>query len=87
MKYQIKITEDKLLTLLIAEWLLQHGQDYRVVQDKITEVAGSCGTESGVANQSVFIQEAAGGGGPTGRREGPQHLHDAGKEQKKKLGQ
>ena len=68
--------DDKLLTLLVAERLLQHSQDDRVVQDKVAEVAGSCGTQSGVANEGVFIQQTAGGGGPAGRREGPQHLHD-----------
>lgn len=86
--------DDKLLTLLIAERLLQHGEDDRVVQDKITEVAASSHTESGVANQGVFIQQAARGGRPARRREGPQHLHDTGEYQKnavytnmKKLGQ
>lgn len=68
--------DDKLLTLLIAERLFQHGEDDRVVQDKVAEVAGSCGTESGIANQGVFIQQAAGGGWPARGREGPQHLHD-----------
>lgn len=47
--------DDKLLTLLIAQRLLQHGEDDRVVQDKVAEVASSCGTQSGVANQGVFI--------------------------------
>lgn len=69
---------DMLLTLLIAERLLQHGEDDRVVQHKVAEVAGSCGTQSGITNKGVFIQQTAGGGGPTGRREGPQHLHDTG---------
>lgn len=78
--------EDKLLTLLIAERLLQHGQDDGVVQDKVAEVAGSCGTESGIANQGVFIQQAAGGGRPAGGRECPQHLHNTG-EHHSKLGQ
>lgn len=72
---------DKLLTLFIAKRLLQHGEDDRVVQDKVTEVAGSCGTKSGVANQGVFIQQAAGGGGTAGRGEGTQHLHDTGEHQ------
>lgn len=63
--------DDKLLTLLIAQRLLQHGEDDRIVQDKVAEVASSCGTQSGVANQGVFIQQAAGGGSPAGGREGP----------------
>lgn len=74
---------DKLLTLLIAERLLQHGEDDRVVQHKVAEVAGSCGTQSGIANKGVFIQQTAGGGGPAGRWEGPQHLHDTGEHHSK----
>lgn len=66
------------LTLLVAKRLLQHGEDDRVVQHKIAEVAGSCGAQSGIANKCVFIQQTAGGGGPAGRRESSQHLHDAG---------
>lgn len=66
------------LTLLIAERLLQHGQDDRVVQHKVAEVAKSRCTQSGVANQRVFIQKTAGGGRPTGGGESAQHLHDTG---------
>lgn len=69
---------DQQLTLLIAKRLLQHGEDDRVVQHKIAEVAGSCGAESGIANKRVFVQQTAGGGSPAGRRESSQHLHDAG---------
>lgn len=76
----------KLLTLLVAQRLLQHGEDDRVVQDKVAEVAGSCGTESGIADQGVFVQQAAGGGRSARGREGPQHLHDTG-EHHSKLGQ
>lgn len=76
--------DDKLLTLLIAQRLFQHGKDDRVVQHKVAEVAGSCGTQPGIANQGVFIQQTAGRGGPTGWREGPQHLHDTGEHHRKK---
>lgn len=86
--------DDKLLTLFIAERLLQHGENDRIVQDKITEVAASCDAESGVANQGIFIEQAACRGRPARRRKGPQHLHDTGEHQKnaaytnmKKLGQ
>lgn len=64
------------LTLLIAERLLQHGEDDRVVQHEVAEVAGSCGAQPGVADKGVFVQQTAGGGGPAGRWKGPQHLHD-----------
>lgn len=66
------------LTLLIAKRLLQHGQDDRVVQHKVAEVAKSRCTQSGVANQRVLIQKTAGGGRPAGGGESAQHLHDAG---------
>ena len=66
------------LTLLIAQRLLQHGQDDGVVQDEVAEVAGPGGAEAGVADQGVLVQQAAGGGRPAGRWEGSQHLHDAG---------
>lgn len=67
---------DKPLTLLIAERLLQHGEYDRVVQNKVAEVTGSRGTQSGVANQCVFVQQTAGRGGATRWREGTQHLHN-----------
>lgn len=67
---------NKPLTLLIAKRLLQHGEYDRVVQNKVAEVTGSRGTQSGVANQCVFIQQTAGRGGPTRWREGTQHLHN-----------
>lgn len=66
------------LTLLIPQRLLQHGEDDGVVQDEVAEVAGTGGAEAGVADQGVFVQQAAGGGGAAGRWESPQHLHDAG---------
>lgn len=43
------------LTLLVAQRLLQHGQDDRVVQHKVAEVAKSGCTQSGVADQRVFV--------------------------------
>lgn len=64
------------LTLFVAQWLLQHGQDYRVVQDEVAEVAGSRCTKPGVADQGVLVQQAAGGGWPAGGRERPEDLHD-----------
>lgn len=53
------------LTLLISKRLLQHGEYDRVVQNEVAKVTGSRGTQSGVANQRVFIQQTAGRGGPT----------------------
>ena len=34
------------LTLLVAEWLLQHGQDDRVVQNEVAEVCVAGGGEA-----------------------------------------
>lgn len=68
--------DEEPLTLLVAERLLQHGEYDRVVQNKVAEVTGSRGTQSGVADQCVFIQQTAGRGGPTRWREGTQHLHN-----------
>lgn len=64
------------LTLLVAKRLLQHRQDDRVVQHEVAEVAESSCTQSGVANQRVFIQKTAGGGSPAGGGKSAQHLHD-----------
>lgn len=50
-----KNDKNQQLTLLIPKRLLQHGENDRVVQDKVAEVAGPCRTESGIANQGVFI--------------------------------
>lgn len=71
------------LTLLVAKRLLQHGEDDRVVQHKVTEVAESRGAQSGVANQRVFIQQAAGGGRPAGGGESSQNLHDTGEHRRR----
>lgn len=83
-RYTVGATASAPLTLLVAERLLQHGEDDRVVQHKVAEVAGSRGAQSGVADKGVFVQQAAGGGGPAGRREGPQHLHDTGETSRQK---
>lgn len=71
------------LTLFVAKRLLQHGQDDRVVQHEVAEVAESCGAQSGVANQRVFVQQTAGGGRPAGGGESPQHLHDTGEHRRR----
>lgn len=75
-KNQRQHKDDGQLTLLIAERLLQHGKYDWVIQDKVAEVTGSRGTQPGIANQCVFIQQTAGRGSPTRWWEGTQHLHN-----------
>lgn len=65
----------QLLTLFIAQGLLQHGQNDRIVKDKVSEVAVRCGSQSRVFNQRLLIQQTAGGGRATWGWECPQHLH------------
>lgn len=50
----------EVLTLLVSQRLLQHGENNRVIQDEVSEVAVRRGGESGVFDQRVLVQQTAG---------------------------